>query len=1199
VGIFLLALALRLYRLDDWTSGVHGDEGEAGMDALSIIENGPVSPFGTGWFAQPNFYYWGIVLSIKVFGAGLLGLRMFSMLAGTLMVLPVYGLARLWFGLRTAILAGVLLAISDVAIHFSRAEFSNITTPLFLSTGFFLFFRALRNKRMVEFVLAGYAFMLSMYFYLGGRLTPFLLGAVLIYLFLFMPLVRLPGVYKQARLAMPGARRLAAFRRAVATQARGVHQYLAHIVVLGMACFCFASPFLAYYLANQNILDSRTREKLIANNPQRMTDQFQLNHDPLYLGVRLPTSTDIYPVLPVVFEKTPLSFMVAPDGFWPRAYWHQTTTTLSILTYNFDASSVYTFTNEPIAKPIEAVLIILGISYALWRWRDTRMAVLSMWFWSTIIVGGVLTIDAPYVARIVGIFPALALFAAITLNKLCAEFVGFIGQARVRLRRFYAPMLARRIAQAASALVLLALLGFLGVQNFNDYYVRYLGSYPFTEVTGTAYFVRQMNAETTSEGRPTPRYYDLGAHFIYWGHGTNRYLSHGTIGDDMVNPTDELPVIENNDRDVVFMVWALNEYYLPVIKAYYPGGEEGKFNFSKDGTSNYLFTYYRVKKEQLDARRFCVATYTAAGGPARQQPENTFGTSATPPAGSTYPAKVTWSGGLVAPAFANYRFRLTAHGSATLTIDGMPVVRTTAAIQQNENNVVLARGPHEVTLTGDMANAADAVDLSWSAGGTPFVSIARKYMWYGAGKGFLGEVRQFSNDPFGPPPPDVPGGSQPPVTARRVDGFLGFEASTNALAGGGPLVGDWQGDLTITDTGKYGFDINSNGGSLLLIDGNTVVDNRDSRTDTKAAHGDVDLSVGTHRIEVRYNWTGGTGYLELFWTPPAAGRALLGPNALLHAPGGVWTPGSITEPPGYQLPGEAQAVSANVTPEKVIGNAADLSSPRGVAVDSNGKVYVGDRGHNRIVVYSPDGKLLRTWGKPPSKGKDAIPGQGEFNQIADVAVNGHTVYVLDNKGGLQAFSDTGEFQKAYGAGLGLFSPNGISVGSDGSVYIADTGMSRLLKLSGADASAPPQVFDGTIGADGKTQAYSKLEQPLDVAVAPADSSGSVYAIDLKNRAVRFAPDGKLLKQWQVSIGGVDGGSRLATNADASRVYVTDPDRSRFAVIDVALGIVKYLGEGGDGPGQFRMPSGVAVDSSGLVYIVDSGRNNVQVFNVDK
>src|SRR5205823_13033166 len=141
-------------------------------------------------------------------------------------------------------------------------------------------------------------------------------------------------------------------------------------------CTCLATPWLVYYLDNRQMLDSRTQDKIIFTNPQRMVDQFHINHDPLYVGLRMPTPEDIYPVLPVAFEKTPLSvqlpglcyeaqrYLPCQDGFWLRALWNQTTATLSILTYRYDASSVYTFTMGPIAKPVEAVLIIFGIAWA-------------------------------------------------------------------------------------------------------------------------------------------------------------------------------------------------------------------------------------------------------------------------------------------------------------------------------------------------------------------------------------------------------------------------------------------------------------------------------------------------------------------------------------------------------------------------------------------------------------------------------------------------------------------------------------------------------------------------------------------------------------------------------------------------------------------------------------------------------------------
>ena len=216
-----------------------------------------------------------------------------------------------------------------------------------------------------------------------------------------------------------------------------------------------------------------------------MTAQYpSVTHDPLYIGLRAPRPDDVYPLLrrSSSSRRRTASSSSATDGFWSARLWGQLTTTLSILTYRGDASSVYTYTQEPVAKPIEAALIILGIAWALWRWRDTRMAVLSIWFWSTVIVGGVLTIDAPYMARLVGIIPTLAIFAAIPLSKLIAEFVRMWSASP---RPQHAPG-ARQVAGGGGpgGPPLLASLG----QNYSDYFFRYLTNWPFTEVTGQAVF---------------------------------------------------------------------------------------------------------------------------------------------------------------------------------------------------------------------------------------------------------------------------------------------------------------------------------------------------------------------------------------------------------------------------------------------------------------------------------------------------------------------------------------------------------------------------------------------------------------------------------------------------------------------------------------------------------------------------------------
>jgi DNA-binding beta-propeller fold protein YncE len=1170
LGLFVLAFVLRLYRLDDWTTGMHGDEGEAGMDAINILEGHPVSPFLTGWFSQPNFYYWGIALTMKVFGTGMGGLRMFALLFGVLMLLPFYPLVRQWFGVRVAILATAFLAISDVAIHFSRQEFSNITTPTLLVFGFFFLFRGLRNMRTLEFILAGYAFMLSLYFYLGGRLTPILVIGVFGYLFLLLPIVRLPGVYRAVRARLPGVGRGAALSQAVAEQLRGVTHYSRQIIICAVACLCLVSPWLVYFVDHQAEWNGRSADKLIFNNEGRMAAQYPTaKHEPLYIGLRAPRPDDIYPFSPIVFEQTPNSIKLTDDGFWAEVLWGQTTTTLSILTYRFDASSVYTFTQEPVAKPIEAALIILGIAWALWRWRDTRMAVLSMWFWSTVFIGGVLTIDAPYMARLVGIIPTLAVFAAIPLGKISGEFVAVLGQWDWRPRM-------RRVGQVVGGAMLATLLFWLLAQNYTDYYFLYTASWPFTEVTGQAYFVRQMNTQVTAEGRPTPKYYELGMHLIYWGHGDNRFLNHGTEGLDMTNPSQELPIINNGDKDVVFEVWDLNKHYLPVLKAYYPDGVQTPFYYSKDGRSNFLFTSYRVTKEQIDAQRFLLASYTPANGPAIERQEPALGSNSPPPANLSYPVTARWTGGMVAPGYGKYRFRLSSPDQARLMIDNVTVLTTTTAMAQAEGEVILAYGLHDVRLEGILPGAAAQVHLEWATGGSGYGAVPHQVLWGGPGKGLIGRIQALGQgDPLALDLPDPPPAPAPPPFLRRVDGFLGFRDFPSAMGTGGGTSAAWSGTLLVPEDGEYEFDTYTTGDSVVYIDGTQVVNNRQNGGGPRNAPGRVALTAGPHRYDLRFTYTGGFGYLEAFWTPPGQERQLIGPT-VLHTDEGAWLPGTINDPGNVNVELQLGNKAKIPTPDKVINIRSEVKGARGIALDKQGNIYVADTGHHRVAVFDKDGKLVRAIG---SEGSEA----GQFGDPEDVAIGpDDLLYVLESSSPsrVQVFSLDGKFQRVLADGF--CSPAGFTVGPDGMIYVANTCAGRVDKF--APTGEAKAQFTG--GDNPST----RFEQPVDVAVSKA---GLIYVADLRHRIVMLDANGAIQKSWPVQVGGNLGAANL--NLLQDMLYLTNPDRNTVAVIDPATGRSDLRGAGGQDPGQFSEPTGVAAGPDGRLYVMDSDNGRIEVF----
>src|SRR5262249_45251382 len=107
----------------------------------------------------------------------------------------------------------------------------------------------------------------------------------------------------------------------------------------------FGAPFVARGFDHLEETTSRVNEKLVFHNEARLAPASGLAREPLWVGLAAPRAADALP-LPIAFEKTPLSVRVLRDGFWPRVLWRQLEVTLSVLTFRYDASSLYTFAME-------------------------------------------------------------------------------------------------------------------------------------------------------------------------------------------------------------------------------------------------------------------------------------------------------------------------------------------------------------------------------------------------------------------------------------------------------------------------------------------------------------------------------------------------------------------------------------------------------------------------------------------------------------------------------------------------------------------------------------------------------------------------------------------------------------------------------------------------------------------------------------
>ncbi|MBE3583563.1 MAG: hypothetical protein IMX01_05555 [Limnochordaceae bacterium] len=248
-----------------------------------------------------------------------------------------------------------------------------------------------------------------------------------------------------------------------------------------------------------------------------------------------------------------------------------------------------------------------------------------------------------------------------------------------------------------------------------------------------------------------------------------------------------------------------------------------------------------------------------------------------------------------------------------------------------------------------------------------------------------------------------------------------------------------------------------------------------------------------------------------------------------------------------------------------------LFGPQGVFVAPNGEIFIADTGNKRIVHLDPNGKLLQIIGAP----KSLLLG-ADFNfQPSKLVVDSNRMIYIVNGGdyrGLLQLDERGRFRSFFGANKVGFSwtrvltrvvateqqreqltrvlpppPSNITLDPAGFFYVpsqfAET--SQIKKLNSVGKNSFPAQFYGEREVDGFTLVRPKF---IDVAV---DKNNIVSALD----------------------------------SATGRVYQYDQDGNPLLV----------FGGTGDQRGTFRFASSLVVDSRGWLYVLDSQRNDIQVF----
>ncbi len=193
--IMLAASFLRLYKLDIVPLGLQQDEASIGYDAYALATYGidrngynwPIYPITWGCGGGSPLLIYLNVISIKLFGTGIVKLRMIPAVCGILTVALFYFTLRLVFEGRRyknelSLLGAAFLAISPWHVILSRWSLDSNIMPFNMMVAVYLFMLAVKKKSTLLYCFSAAAFSVCMYSYGAATIVvPIFLLLICIY----------------------------------------------------------------------------------------------------------------------------------------------------------------------------------------------------------------------------------------------------------------------------------------------------------------------------------------------------------------------------------------------------------------------------------------------------------------------------------------------------------------------------------------------------------------------------------------------------------------------------------------------------------------------------------------------------------------------------------------------------------------------------------------------------------------------------------------------------------------------------------------------------------------------------------------------------------------------------------------------------------------------------------------------------------
>jgi sugar lactone lactonase YvrE len=306
-----------------------------------------------------------------------------------------------------------------------------------------------------------------------------------------------------------------------------------------------------------------------------------------------------------------------------------------------------------------------------------------------------------------------------------------------------------------------------------------------------------------------------------------------------------------------------------------------------------------------------------------------------------------------------------------------------------------------------------------------------------------------------------------------------------------------------------------------------------------------------------------------------------------------------------------------------------LSAPLGVTVDIFGNVYILDAFNMRIRKVSAG--IITTYA---GKGTEGYSGDGSIANSAQVIPSGialdkhgnlyisdasysvirkvNTLGIISTIAGTGTFGHTGDGGPATAARIGK--PHGIFVDTADNIFFADAGNSDIRRISQTGIISTV-AGNGTPGysGDGFSATAAQLDSPYSVAV---DRVGNIFISDFFNDVIRKVDKetGEISTYaGQFQIYNYSGDNGMATDAtlnnprgiaidSTGNLFIADAENNVIRMVDVTGKITTVVGNGTlgfGGDGSYALgcnlhnPYGVSVDQVGSIYVADANNQRVR------